>query len=106
MFRMIYGLEKIILVFDEIYPLLPGKLTCINGSFSNYLSYMRPHCQNSVIAKTERTEVSICIVQLSFLGQSKAPVNLTLKSSSFHPYDQCHFVVALFICLFVLNKNN
>lgn len=98
---MIYGPEKKnILVFDEIHPLLPGKLTYVNGSFSNYLSYMRPHCQNSIIAKTEKTEVSICIVHLSFLGQSKAPVNPTLKSSSFHPYDWCHFMVALFICLF------
>lgn len=102
---MIYSSEKQTnLVFDEIHPLLPGKVTYVNGSFSNFLSYMRPHCENSIAAKMERTEVSICIVHLSFLGQSKAPANPTLESSSSRHYDWCHFVVALFICCCFFKK--
>lgn len=53
-----------------------------NGSFSNYVKYMRPQSQNSIIVEMKGTRLSHSN-HASFLGQLKAPVNLTPKSSSF-----------------------
>lgn len=73
------------LAFYEMKFLLSRKLTFVKRLIQ--LSEIhKASLSENITAKMKGTELSIGITQHYFLGQSKAPVNLTLKSFSFHTF--------------------